>query len=725
MKKIIILFVFISINCYCQTAIEYNNIGYKKFISKDYSGAINSYNTALKLNPKLAIVYSNRGLAKAKSGDNEGALEDYNKALSINPNLVIALSNRGNYKSDLEDYTGAIEDYNKVLKLEKDNFGIYNDRGFAKSMLKDYEGALIDYDKAIKLNQKYATAYYNRGVSKYKLGLKVSGCIDFNLANKYGMPIAKKTIEKFCDNNLETNQDNEELFSKDGTLLGKKNELVKNCITNFFLDTNITIREDSETYNNKKKVCDCMITTMAKNFSYEEINAINENKLTIEKIVYKKGNENILNDYKNCTEILSNSLDKDFDISKIDGAFGENFMLGCESTMNEAYNVDSEVIDSHLYCECLKNETNKRGLKVSIKDLKDENSVVFNEIIVNCVNKPGVIKNKENNANKNNVFGKKNFENIPIINVNEINKVKISFGNISKYFIIDSGASNMTISSNLERELLLEGLIKKENYSDDENFSTADGSIITCRIIILNNINIGGFIVNNVKIAVVKNDKSDLLLGKSLLNKFKKWSIDNQKSILYLEKENTESVSENQVDYYNNGITKYISKDYIGAIEEFDRAIEIKSNESDYYYFRGLAKSNLKDNLGAIIDFDIAIKLTPKFYGAYFKRGLAKLVLQQYKESIIDFDVVIENSTNIKDAFYCRGTAKVNLKDYKNAIIDFSSAIELNPKDSYSYFSRGLSKFFMDDKSGGCLDFSKALEYGYDDSDNFIKNRCK
>jgi len=723
MKKLILVFVFISINCYSQTAIEHNNIGYKKFILKDYPGAIKSYNISIKLNPKYAIVYSNRGLAKAKSGDNLGAIEDFNKALSISPNLVIALGNRGNSKSDLEDYKGAIEDYNKVLKLDNNNSGIYNDRGFAKSILKDYEGALIDYDKAIKLNPKYETAYYNRGVSKYKLGLKVSGCIDFNLADKYGMAIAKKTIEKFCDNNSESNQDNKELFSKDGILLGKKNELVTNCITNFFLETNITIREDSETYNNKKKLCECMITTMTKHLNFDEIGSITDNTLKIEDVVYKKGNEAILKDFKNCSGILLNSLDSNFDISK--GGFDDNFLLGCESTMNESYNADSEVINSHLYCECLKNETNKRGLKVSLKDLKDENSVVFNELIVNCVNKPGVIKNKENNTNENDVLGSNNFEYLPIINLNEINKVKISFGSISKYFIIDSGASNITISSSFERELLLEGVIKKENYLDDEDFSTADGSIITCKVILLNNINIGGFLVNNVKIAVVKNDKSDLLLGKSLLNKFKKWSIDNQKSLLYLEKENTVAVSENHIDYYSNGITKYISKDYIGAIKDFDKAIERKSKEIDCYYFRGLAKNNLEDNIGAITDFDVVIKLSPKFYGAYLKRGLAKLALKQYTESIIDFDVVIENDSNKKDAYYCRGVAKVHLKDYKNAIIDCNSAIKLNPKDSYSFYLRGLSKFFMDDKAGGCIDFSKALEFGYDDSDNFIKDKCK
>jgi tetratricopeptide (TPR) repeat protein len=725
MKKIFLMFVFISINCYCQTAIEYNNIGYKKFISKDYSGAIKNYNLSIKLNPKYATVYSNRGLARAKSGDSLGAIEDFNKALSLSPNLVVALSNRGNYKSDLKDYIGAIEDYDKVIKLEKNNSGIYNDRGFAKSMLKDYEGALIDYDKAIKLNQKYGTAYYNRGVSKYKLGLKESGCIDFDLANKYGMPIAKRTIEEFCNSNLQTNQDNEELFSKDGKLLGKKKDLVKVCINDFFNETKIVLREDSETYNNKKKLCECTLTTISKHLNFEEIISLVNKKLDIQKMAYEKGNENLLEDFKNCSGLLLNSVDADFDISKIDGAFGDNFLLGCESKMNESYNADTDVIDSHLYCECLKNETSIRGLKMSLKDLKDENSVVFNEIIVNCLNKPGVLKNKENETNENDVLGNSNIEYLPIVNINELNKVKISFGNISKYFIIDSGASNMTISSNLEKELFLEGVLKKENYLEDEKFNIADGTIITCKMILLNNINIGGFVVNNVKIAVVKNDNSSLLLGKSVLNKFKKWYIDNQNSLLYLEKENTVSDFESTIDYYNNGISKYIAKDYSGSIKDFDIAISIKPKESNYYYYRGLAKKMLKNNLSAIVDFDTAIELSPNSYSFYFNRGLSNLEINKFNESIIDFNVVIQNDTNIKDAYYCRGVARVHLKDYKKAIKDFDSAILLNLKDSYSYYLRGLSKLYLDDKVGACLDFSKALEFGYDDSDNFIKNECK
>lgn len=100
-------------------------------------------------------------------------------------------------------------------------------------------------------------------------------------------------------------------------------------------------------------------------------------------------------------------------------------------------------------------------------------------------------------------------------------------------FILDSGASDLTINEDLEKILIDKKLIKKEDYLSSALYKIADGSIISNRRLILKNIKIGNFTIENVRVAVSKGD-SPLLLGKSLLDNFSNWSIDNKNMTLKL-----------------------------------------------------------------------------------------------------------------------------------------------------------------------------------------------
>ncbi|HTJ51750.1 MAG TPA: retroviral-like aspartic protease family protein [Cyclobacteriaceae bacterium] len=101
--------------------------------------------------------------------------------------------------------------------------------------------------------------------------------------------------------------------------------------------------------------------------------------------------------------------------------------------------------------------------------------------------------------------------------------------------IIDSGASDISISSSTERELINKGLITKENYIERGLYKLADGSIVSARRLKIPYVKIGAFSVKDVVCGV--SPTGDVhLLGKSFLNRFSKWSIDNINKKLVLEK---------------------------------------------------------------------------------------------------------------------------------------------------------------------------------------------
>ncbi|HEY3931223.1 MAG TPA: tetratricopeptide repeat protein [Verrucomicrobiae bacterium] len=61
-----------------------------------------------------------------------------------------------------------------------------------------------------------------------------------------------------------------------------------------------------------------------------------------------------------------------------------------------------------------------------------------------------------------------------------------------------------------------------------------------------------------------------------------------------------------------------------GALEDYNRAIELKPTLASAYNNRGFVKRDKKDLNGALADFNKAIELKPDLTAAYNNRGLVK-----------------------------------------------------------------------------------------------------
>ncbi|MEO6862081.1 MAG: tetratricopeptide repeat protein, partial [Microcoleus sp.] len=69
--------VAIELSAIEQTAEEFYNQGVAKYNKRDYQGAIEAYDRAIKLNPNYVDAYVGRGNARDDSGDRQGAIADY------------------------------------------------------------------------------------------------------------------------------------------------------------------------------------------------------------------------------------------------------------------------------------------------------------------------------------------------------------------------------------------------------------------------------------------------------------------------------------------------------------------------------------------------------------------------------------------------------------------------------------------------------------------------
>ncbi len=175
-------------------------------------------------------------------------------------------------------------------------------------------------------------------------------------------------------------------------------------------------------------------------------------------------------------------------------------------------------------------------------------------------------------------------------------------------------------------------------------------------------------------------------------------------------------VSDAQQTLYQEGVNKYESGNYEGAVEDFNQAIKLDPQNALAYNRRGDAYYRLGDYEQAQADSSQAILLNPQDANAYFDRGFAFSELGKYKEAIADYTQAIKLNSKDAYAYYGRGLARAQSKDHKGAIGDFSKAIALKPQYTEAYLQRGILHRRLKLRLEAIQDFDKVIKINPSDA---------
>ena len=107
-------------------------------------------------------------------------------------------------------------------------------------------------------------------------------------------------------------------------------------------------------------------------------------------------------------------------------------------------------------------------------------------------------------------------------------------GAITLNFVIDSGAADVSVPSDVVSTLIRTGTIERSDFIGTQTYVLADGSESPSSTFTIRSLKVGDVLVENVKGSVAP-AAGNLLLGQSFLQRFKSWSIDNTKHMLALE----------------------------------------------------------------------------------------------------------------------------------------------------------------------------------------------
>jgi hypothetical protein len=191
------------------------------------------------------------------------------------------------------------------------------------------------------------------------------------------------------------------------------------------------------------------------------------------------------------------------------------------------------------YCNCAVEIMQNRKITTGrIEELADPSSFLYNEIAYQCGSPFSKLSDFSLDwkvGDSANIVGLSTIDSMKIISVLGMHKVKITIGGITRIWLLDSGASDLLISEEYAKQLKEKGVLTDSNYIGEGQYSLADNSVLSCKRYKINEVKIGRFEVNNVVIAISAQAK-EFLLGKSLLNKFSLWTLDNKNDVLILRK---------------------------------------------------------------------------------------------------------------------------------------------------------------------------------------------
>jgi predicted aspartyl protease len=104
---------------------------------------------------------------------------------------------------------------------------------------------------------------------------------------------------------------------------------------------------------------------------------------------------------------------------------------------------------------------------------------------------------------------------------------------ITLNFIVDSGAADVSIPSDVVLTLMRTGTLQETDFIGKQNYKLADGSTVPSPTFRIRSLTVNKVEIGNVKASIVP-AAGELLLGQSFLSRFKSWSIDNAKQALVL-----------------------------------------------------------------------------------------------------------------------------------------------------------------------------------------------
>ncbi len=326
----------------------------------------------------------------------------------------------------------------------------------------------------------------------------------------------------------------QEIRTKDGVSMGKRSEFIRECAEAVNEEMQNVFGIQFEPYYLCSCVCDELIPRL---YSWEIMEAYEEDVM-MDLFIKNKNLDILINCLQDHLEFDDDFI---FDTSFITDEEKEEDIKACV----KEYLNDPElkhllpIENARYFCQCIIERLYSEGFSYKeVLEVDREDGRFHNEILITCFQEAMREMLEEaayNTYVPGDIRGRSEKSIIQLIDyLGSGYKIKIIIAGISRYYLFDTGATDLIIDREIERELLLNGIIRREDYLGTQPYFLADNTLVEAQMVRIDGLVIGDYTVDNVVVAIF--DNGALLCGKSLLDKFKKWEFDGESKTLILYK---------------------------------------------------------------------------------------------------------------------------------------------------------------------------------------------
>ncbi len=315
---------------------------------------------------------------------------------------------------------------------------------------------------------------------------------------------------------------NEFIHTKEGTTILRKRELINDCLNALHKD-----RSDATAVS----ICECQVSKLDWHFTKKQYKQVtNGSTIYIYKLV--ESDSTLKNNIEQCYTASGKTT-----LLQAEG-FEDEFIESCKQSIRGSTERKLDESRLNTFCRCQLNMVKTKKLTdADMQTLSNPNSLLFYETMYTCgdpfADKDSIENTWSEGAVKN-INGPLS-DTIHVLNMNGMTYLKMKTGSMVQFWLFDTGSSDLLINKDMETTLQTEGIIKPENYLGTGQYEMANGMVDTCRKYKISGVRVGKFTLDNVVVAVTDKGRK-IIVGRSLLNKFTNWVIDNKNNTLVLTK---------------------------------------------------------------------------------------------------------------------------------------------------------------------------------------------
>jgi hypothetical protein len=311
------------------------------------------------------------------------------------------------------------------------------------------------------------------------------------------------------------------IYSKEGKPMLYRRDLIFNCLRSMNTDRN---------NESALSICECQIDKLNGYFTNKQYRSVTKmNVIDVAGLI--KLDSNMDKQFQKCYTGSNQTI-----LLSAQG-FKDEMIAKCRESLLYKNTIVIDTSKVENFCSCqLDLIKSKKILDDEMKAINDPNSILFYQVMATCGDPFSTGENDKGwTATSEKDISGPETDTILVLGLNGMHYLKLKVGSVVYFWLLDTGASDMFITKDLEQVLLNEKVLTPGNYKGVGLYELANGVVDTCRKYLLPSLLMGHYTINDITVAVSDKGRR-VIAGKTLLNKFSYWMINNKENKLILHK---------------------------------------------------------------------------------------------------------------------------------------------------------------------------------------------